>query len=424
MGGMNIIIPLGGLGSRFQNEGYSRPKPFVRVLGKEMIKWVIDNLTLGPDDSLVIVYNPSFMSMDVFMQEEVQNKYKNTTLVELAGPTRGAAETVLLGLQGIPEAQRKRPCMLCDGDTFYTADIVSRYREVSTTHNGTFCFSDTQPKPIYSYVTVNSADEVQDIKEKVKISDYANTGCYCFKNGCELETYCEKIIEAGAMQLSQDQKGEFYTSGVIKAMLDDGLPCKMLQLERTDLHVLGTPSQVEEFCAAWPEQPCLRFVFDLDNTLCTGPKVSGDYSTTEPIPRNIEYLKQLHAQGHYIIIATARRMRTHAGKVGAVVADVGMVTLEWLKKHEIPHDEVCFGKPWGQFYIDDLAVDALQGDLCKQIGFYPTKIPSGKPKWPNASPARKATPAAAAPAPAAGGGPLTCTWPFLAGAALALVLKQ
>ena len=283
---MNIIIPLGGLGSRFQNEGYSRPKPFVRVLGKEMIKWVIDNLTLGPDDSLVIVYNPSFMSMDVFMQEEVQNKYKNTTLVELAGPTRGAAETVLLGLQGIPEAQRKRPCMLCDGDTFYTADIVSRYREVSTTHNGTFCFSDTQPKPIYSYVTVNSADEVQDIKEKVKISDYANTGCYCFKNGCELETYCEKIIEAGAMQLSQDQKGEFYTSGVIKAMLDDGLPCKMLQLERTDLHVLGTPSQVEEFCAAWPEQPCLRFVFDLDNTLCTGPKVSGDYSTTEPIPRD------------------------------------------------------------------------------------------------------------------------------------------
>ena len=46
------------------------------------------------------------------------------------------------------------------------------------------------------------------------------------------------------MQLSQDQKGEFYTSGVIKAMLDDKIPCKMLQLERTDLHVLGTPAQV------------------------------------------------------------------------------------------------------------------------------------------------------------------------------------
>ena len=87
-GGMNIIIPLGGLGSRFQNEGYSRPKPFVRVLGKEMIRWVVDKLKLGPDDALVIVFNPKFMSMDVFMRELVQNHYKNCTLVELKGPTR------------------------------------------------------------------------------------------------------------------------------------------------------------------------------------------------------------------------------------------------------------------------------------------------------------------------------------------------
>ena len=115
-------------------------------------------------------------------------------------------------------------------------------------------------------------------------------------------------------------------------------------------------------------------------------------------------------------------------KVGAVVADVGMVTLEWLKKHDIPHDEVCFGKPWGQFYIDDLAVDAVQGDLSKAIGFYPTNIPAGKPGWPNASPPRSAS-TAKAKAPPAGGEPaaaglLACTWPFMAGLALGLALKQ
>ena len=31
------------------------------------------------------------------------------------------------------EATRKRPCMLCDGDCFYTADIVSKYREAYQT---------------------------------------------------------------------------------------------------------------------------------------------------------------------------------------------------------------------------------------------------------------------------------------------------
>jgi hypothetical protein len=45
MQGMNVIVPLGGLGMRFQNEGYTRPKPFVRVLGKEMILWVLGALS-------------------------------------------------------------------------------------------------------------------------------------------------------------------------------------------------------------------------------------------------------------------------------------------------------------------------------------------------------------------------------------------
>ena len=80
---MNVVVPLGGLGNRFQVEGYARPKPFVRVLGKEMILWVLDNLSLGPQDTLVIVFNPAFMAMDVFMREIVQARFANCTLVEL-----------------------------------------------------------------------------------------------------------------------------------------------------------------------------------------------------------------------------------------------------------------------------------------------------------------------------------------------------
>lgn len=94
--------------------------------------------------------------------------------------------------------------MLVDGDCFYTTDIIGMYRAVSATHNATFTFHDTQLKPIYSYVTVDgSTDDVMDIREKVKISDHANTGCYCFRSGAELERYCVGIIDAGVMQLSQ-----------------------------------------------------------------------------------------------------------------------------------------------------------------------------------------------------------------------------
>jgi GTP:adenosylcobinamide-phosphate guanylyltransferase len=63
---LTVMIPLGGLGSRFANEGYTmRTKPFVRVLGKEMILWLTDKLNLRADDQLVIVYNPNFSNIKV-----------------------------------------------------------------------------------------------------------------------------------------------------------------------------------------------------------------------------------------------------------------------------------------------------------------------------------------------------------------------
>ena len=46
------------------------------------------------------------------------------------------------------------------------------------------------------------------------------------------------------------------------------------------------------------------------------------------------------------MIATARRMRTHKHNVASVVADIGGLTLQWLAQHDIPYDEIFFGKPW------------------------------------------------------------------------------
>ena len=43
---MNIIIPLGGKGERFINNGYILPKPLIKVFDKEMILYVLDNLKI------------------------------------------------------------------------------------------------------------------------------------------------------------------------------------------------------------------------------------------------------------------------------------------------------------------------------------------------------------------------------------------
>ena len=122
------MIPLGGIGSRFQKEGYTQPKPFVNVFGTPMIVKVIDSLKLKPTDALVIVYNPKFIDRSLWTP--LKATYPTMQLVELGGPTRGAAETVLIGLKGLPRELRKRPVMLADGDCFYAEDIVAKYRAI------------------------------------------------------------------------------------------------------------------------------------------------------------------------------------------------------------------------------------------------------------------------------------------------------
>jgi capsule biosynthesis phosphatase len=98
-----------------------------------------------------------------------------------------------------------------------------------------------------------------------------------------------------------------------------------------------------------------RFCFDFDLTLVSSPAIKNDYSTVEPIPGMIDLLRALKADGHHVIIYTARRMKTHKGNVGLVIADIAAVTIETIKKFNIPCDEIYFGKPYADFYIDDKA---------------------------------------------------------------------
>lgn len=49
-------------------------------------------------------------------------------------------------------------------------------------------------------------------------------------------------------------------------------------------------------------------------------------------------------------------MATCNSNVGKVMKNVGKVTLDWLARHEIEYDEIYFGKPNAEVYIDDRAL--------------------------------------------------------------------
>jgi capsule biosynthesis phosphatase len=84
-----------------------------------------------------------------------------------------------------------------------------------------------------------------------------------------------------------------------------------------------------------------------------------DYADRVPHPEVLEELREYDKRGYYIILYTARNMNTHEGRIGRINADTAKTLLQWLDEHNVPHDEIHYGKPWcgnEGFYVDDKAI--------------------------------------------------------------------
>lgn len=101
-----------------------------------------------------------------------------------------------------------------------------------------------------------------------------------------------------------------------------------------------------------------RIVFDIDGVIV---RKDDDLSYAERSPRSdvLERLREFDERGYYIILYTARNMNTHGGRLGKINADTAKTLLQWLDEHDVPHDEIYYGKPWcgnEGFYVDDKAI--------------------------------------------------------------------
>jgi len=369
---MIILIPLGGLGTRFHNVDYKLPKPLINVLGKPIINWLLDNLVITKNMLICIPYNKMLAKYN--FESKLKKDYPHIRFFfhQMQDNTEGAAQTIALALDKL-ENQVDSPIISLDGDTFYYIDVINKWNG----ENKVFVFDDVSSKTCYSYVQTCDNGIIVDIAEKCKISNYACSGAYGFNSWKLLRQMCHTIVNQNCRT-----NNEYYISNVIKLMVSKYEYIFQSQpIARDDFVCLGTPFDVRLFCANYKQlslkstvnnHPLCkprRFCFDLDNTLVSYPKVANDYTTVEPIPRVIALVRQLKSRGHSIIIHTARRMKTHNGNCGKVLTDIGKVTFDTLERFDIPYDEIHFGKPYADFYIDDLAVSAFEA-LDKSLGFY------------------------------------------------------
>ncbi|XWX02356.1 hypothetical protein V2A60_010393 [Cordyceps javanica] len=375
---LNVIIPIGGQGTRFSKQGYRYPKPLINIVGKPMIQWLIDNLTLRPCDTLWIAVNESVD--DNFQLGQLIRKSFATLDARVLGlrhQTKGASETLYIVSQSMSSEHLAKRTVSLDCDTIYWTDILEKVRAMPAGYGGCIYFMDDGDFPIYSYIKTEHEDSVEkitEIQEKTAITNKANTGAYIFPSGSQLRHWAANHLDT---PLTADRlAGEYFTSQLVGCMIENGVPFAALPVEKDDFSIVGTPEQLRNFlillkrdaAGSRAQAQKRRFCFDLDMTLVGAPVRPGDYSTCPPIERNIKLLQQLFDAGHHIIIQTARRMKTHHGNVGSVMADVAVTTFAQLARYDIPFHDIHFGKPYADVYVDDLAVNARL-DTMQEVGW-------------------------------------------------------
>ncbi len=246
---MNIIIPLCGKGERFKNNGYILPKPLIKVFNKEIISYVLDNI-YNTNNNIHILYNENVM-INKFISF-IKEKYPLINLIYINKQTDGAAETLLYGLDSICN---NNPCLVLDGDMYYTIDIVDIIRN-NINNNQVVYFKTTSTTPEYSYILLDD-NKIIDIKEKELISQNANTGAYYFSDIHILKEKTKYIINNNIKS-----QNEYYISCIVKEYLNNSIDFYGTEINSNNIINLGTPLNVNKYI-----NNTYAFLFDLDGTL-------------------------------------------------------------------------------------------------------------------------------------------------------------
>ena len=96
----------------------------------------------------------------------------------------------------------------------------------------------------------------------------------------------------------------------------------------------------------------VTYCFDLDETLCRTSET--DYFNSKPLVERVKTVNRLFAEGHTIIILTARG--SLSGK------DFSELTRDQLDSWGVSYHSLHFGKPAADYYIDDKAVNSEEFD--------------------------------------------------------------
>jgi len=223
---LRIVIPMAGLGSRFEKEGFSIQKPFLPTIeGNQLWTAVVENL-MPKEEPLRSATEVHI----VVRADQVANftAPPHVTMHTVEKLTEGPACTVL-SVESI--INDDVPLMIGNSDQFLEWDSDAFYAAAFHPDFDGAISTFIHPRPDdlkWSYASTDpSTGAVSRVAEKVYVGPYATTGLYAWKKGSDFVNHAKAMIAANIRV-----NNEFYVCPVYNTAMDSGLKYRIINCDR------------------------------------------------------------------------------------------------------------------------------------------------------------------------------------------------
>lgn len=260
---MNVIIPMTGYGSRFVAAGYRELKPFISVLDKPVIEWIVTRM-YPADVNLIFVCRGEHLRQDPAMRERLSALAPRAQIVSIEEwVKKGPVYDVLRAYRSLKEnggVEASEPCIInyCDFHMEWDYEAFVKEAAIRNCDGAVPCYTGFHPnllpaKNFYASCLTDEEDNLIEIREKYsfekdKMKAKHSPGVYYFKTGNLMEKYCQILTEHEECAIN----GEFYASLPYNFMVEDGLK-------------VWVPTNVDYFCQWGTPEDMQEFVYWTDH---------------------------------------------------------------------------------------------------------------------------------------------------------------
>ena len=245
----SVIVPMAGLGKRFDEAGYKKTKPLIEVSGRSMVTKAIKSLP--PANLYSFVIRQDMAGLEEIKLELIEN-FNNPKFRVIEKVTEGQAITVLEGLRELENQDQAfvSPITIaaCDNAVLFNQkqyEILYQNDDFDILVWGALNHVNAKRNPMmFGWIDYDKEMNIKYISVKKAIDDlYSHpivTGIFTFRSSDILKRSISELVKK-----NHRINNEFYLDSAINEALRLGFKCKLFIVDH--FISFGTPNDLKTF---------------------------------------------------------------------------------------------------------------------------------------------------------------------------------